>query len=136
MRLCDLRDDGTDRAGAKAAAPKLLPRGPLIFANDDLSPSEELSRSDIPRVNDVALLRREIDDLKSELAALRLQYEINEEEKKTLVKENDELQQKLSLASMTTTNRGSDGASSITAIDDAGAAAAVAATQTSDFTVV
>ena len=113
VRLCDLRGDEVGRAGAKAATPKLLPRGPLPFSNDDHSPSDKVY--DNPRVNEVTLLRREIDDLKSELAALRLQCDLNEEERKTLAKENDELQQKLSLALMPTANQGTDGVTSIPA---------------------
>ena len=36
------------------------------------------------------MLERQLDEIKSELAALHLQLEINEEEKKAVAKENDE----------------------------------------------
>ena len=55
---------------------------------------------DDEHVDDIRLLKRQLDDLKSELTALRLQFDINEEERKTLAKENDELRQKISLSSI------------------------------------
>ena len=47
-------------------------------------------------VGEVFLLRQQLEELRSELTALRLQYDIDREEKRALVKENEELRRKLS----------------------------------------
>ena len=47
------------------------------------------------RVDENILLRQQLEELKSELTALRLQYDIDREEKRTLVRENEELRRKL-----------------------------------------
>ena len=125
-RLLDLRDDGTCRAGAKAATPKLLlNRGPLSFANDDHHHHPHVAENSPPHyriiedkhVDDTYFLRRQVEELKSELTALRLQFDIDREEKRALVKENENLRQQLTSSAPNlpspTSHRDSDGVTSI-----------------------
>ena len=88
--MLELRGDEVSRpgpqVGTKAAPPIQLPRGPLSFADEDNAHVDEAPT----RVADVHMLERQLDEIKSELAALHLQLEVNEEEKKAVAKENDE----------------------------------------------
>ena len=60
----------------------------LRDVGDSSAPHYRVVENDDDRVDDVAILRQQLDEVKSELMALRLQFDIDQEEKKTLIKEH------------------------------------------------